>query len=135
MDLLFELPGKVRLEKDGRRKVYAAQWQTLCGPHYRAACEALLADARANGIRVYVSDPHVATDIQNPEDLRFAAEVVHELVSLGCRLFLVVTPQSAVTKLATNRMGKVVDAFGVKRLLVPTLGEALELARDHQDPN
>jgi lactam utilization protein B len=135
MDLLFEVPGKVRLEKDGRRKVYASQWQSLCGAHYRAACEALLVDARAHGIRVYVSDPHVATDIQNPEDLRLAAEVVSELVALGCQLFVVVTPQSAVTKLATNRMGKVVDGLSVKRLLVPTLGEALEVARDHLAPD
>lgn len=129
MELVFEAPGKVRLERDASRKLYVAQWQVLCGPHYREACQAMLDDARRHGIAVYVSDPHAARDIQSRDDLLFAATVVNELIALGCRRFIVVKAQSAVTQMSTNRMGKVVDGTGTQRQVVATLEDALALAR------
>ena len=51
MELVFEAPGKVRLERDASRKLYVAQWQVLCGAHYREACEAMLTD-----VSHYVAD-------------------------------------------------------------------------------
>ncbi|MFZ5440339.1 MAG: hypothetical protein ACOZQL_10040 [Myxococcota bacterium] len=129
MELVFEIPDRVRLERDAARGIYLARWSSLCGPHYRAACAALLDDAKARGgLSVYVSDPHEAHDVQTQDDLVFAGEVVKRLIALGCKRFVVVSPQSAVTKLATNRMGKVVDAEGVERLMAPTLEDALRLA-------
>ena len=89
------------------------------GPH------PLLADARENGIVAYVSDPHEARDVQTQQDLTFATTVVEELIALGCKRFVVVAPQSAFTKLATNRLGMVVDAKGVERIVVASLDEAL----------
>lgn len=129
MDVVFEVPERVRLERDGARGLYVARWFRLCGAHYRDACEAMLRDARERGgLECYVSDPHEARDIQSQEDLLFASEVVKSLIELGCKRFFVVSPQSAVTRLATNRMGRVVDAEGVERVMVPTLEEALRLA-------
>lgn len=128
MQLLYESEGRVRLEADNDRKVFLARWQVLCGEHYRAACEALLASAARHGIETYISDPHAATDVQRQEDLQYAAEVVGQLIALGCKRFLVVSPHSAVTRMATNRMGRVVDGIGVERHVVATLDEALRMA-------
>lgn len=129
MEVIFEASGLVRAERDLRRGVYVARWWHLCGPHYRAACTAMLDDARRRGgLACYVSDPSEARDIQSREDLLYAATVVRSFIELGCRRFIVVSPHSAVTKLATNRMGRVVDEEGVERAMVATLGEALQLA-------
>lgn len=128
MDLVYEAPGKVRLEKDRTRRLYVAHWKSLLGPHYRAACQAMLDDAkRSGGVAVYVSDPHEAKDVQSQDDLAFAGEVVKALIANGCKRFVVVSPQSAVTKMGANRMGRVVDAAGVERVMVTTLAEALRL--------
>lgn len=129
MQVIFEVEGRVRVERDARRGIYVAQWQRLYGPHYRAACDAIVADAkRRGGLECYVSDPHEARDIQMPEDIAYATDVVKTLIELGCKRFIVVSPKSAVTKLATNRMGRVVDDEHVERLMAETLEGALQLA-------
>ncbi|MGV3623185.1 MAG: hypothetical protein ACO1OB_20365 [Archangium sp.] len=129
MQVIFEVEGRVRVERDARRGIYVARWQRLYGPHYRAACEAMVADVRRRGgLTCYVSDPHEARDIQMPEDISYATDVVKTLVEFGCKRFIVVLPKSAVTKLATNRMGRVVDEEGVERVMVGTIDEALQLA-------
>lgn len=130
MDLIFEREGCVRVERDAKKKLYVAHWQRLNGPHYREACQAILDDARAQGgVSAYVSDPQQARDIQSQDDLEFAVGVVNELIALGCQRFFVVKPGSAVTHMATRRMGKAVDEKGVSRTIVETLEEALRLAR------
>lgn len=129
MRVIFEVEGRVRVERDERRGIYVAHWQRLNGPHYRAACTAMLDDAKKRrGLECYVSDPHEARDIQSQEDILFATFIVKELIALGCTRFIVVSPRSAVTKLATNRMGRVVDEAGVERVMVESLDEALQLA-------
>ncbi|PZR18517.1 MAG: hypothetical protein DI536_01160 [Archangium gephyra] len=127
MDVILELEGRVRIERQHR--TYVATWLRLNGPHYREACTAMLDDVKKRGgLECYVSDPSGARDIQNQEDIFFATAVVKELIDRGCRRFIVVSPRSAVTKLATNRMGRVVDDAGVERVMVETIDEALQLA-------
>lgn len=123
----MEFEGRVRVERENG--LYVTTWLRLCGPHYREACTALVAHAKKHGgLRCYISNPYDARDIQNQEDMLFATSVVRELISLGCRRFIVVNPKSAITKLATNRMGRIVDEEGVERVMVNTLEEALVAA-------
>jgi hypothetical protein len=127
--VVYEEAGKVKVEHDPGEKLFAIHWSSLNGPHYRKAVDLMVAAMKEHGVRTYISDSSAAKDVQTQEDLAYLHIVAQQIVEAGAKVFIAVTPASAIAKMGANKVAKAAEGVGVQRHAVATYEEALKVAR------